>query len=117
MIKSDMSRATNTEEGPHPLGSCNSYAPAGCDENFGYGSSDIFFLEVCIYNTICKNGADVFKLDVGEAFHCELHREGFVKLKNWPRTYTGRSRLGRAMTSTSIYVLRTQLRTVEVRCT
>lgn len=76
-------RDLNTEEGPHPLGSCNSYAPAGCDENFGYGSSDIFFLEVCIYNTICKNGADVFKLDVGEAFHCELHHEGFVKLKNW----------------------------------
>ena len=29
--------------GPHPLGSCNSYAPNGCGD-FGYGSGDIFYL-------------------------------------------------------------------------
>ena len=36
--------------GPHPLGSCNSYAPEGC--GYGYASGDVFFLEVCIYETV-----------------------------------------------------------------
>ena len=76
-------RDLNTDEGIHPLGACNSYAPAGCDEGFGYSSSDIFFLEVCIYSTICSNNAALFELDVGEPFTCELNPAGFDTLKGW----------------------------------
>ena len=76
-------RDLNTEDGPHPLGACNSYAPEGCDNGRGYGSSDVFFLEVCVYSTICNNSEDLFKLDVGETFRCNLSHEGFGRLKNW----------------------------------
>ena len=68
--------------GNHALGSCTGYAPAGCGD-FGYASLDIYFLEVCIYNTICSNGAELFDLDAGEDWVCHLHHEGFVQLKTW----------------------------------
>ena len=75
--------AENIDSGVHPLGACNSYAPAGCDDGFGYSSSDIFYLEVCIYSTICSNNVKLFELDVGETFRCELNPVGFDKLRGW----------------------------------
>jgi hypothetical protein len=76
-------RDLNIDSGVHPLGACNSYAPAGCDDGFGYSSSDIFYLEVCIYSTICSNNVKLFELDVGETFRCELNPVGFDKLRGW----------------------------------
>ena len=76
-------RDLNTETGPHPLGACNSWAPAGCESGVGYSSSDIFFLEVCIFNTICSNNARLFELDVGDPFECELNPDGFARLRSW----------------------------------
>ena len=69
--------------GPHPLGSCSSYAPKGCSNGYGYGSGDIFYLEVCIFETICANAWELYQLDVGDDFHCTLSAEGFIQLKNW----------------------------------
>ena len=69
-------------EGPHPLGSCEGYHPAGC-YNKGYASSDIFYLEVCIFNEICENGEELFHLNVGEDWQCRLSDQGFARLKGW----------------------------------
>lgn len=74
--------------GPHPLGSCNSYAPEGCGRN-AYGSGDIFYLEVCLFNTICKNGHELFAMHrVGRngltpEFRCQLDQAGVERLKQW----------------------------------
>ena len=42
---------------------------------------DVFYHEVCIYSLICLNGADMFNLDVGEAFECEISAPGFRELE------------------------------------
>ena len=70
------------EAGPHPLGACNSYHPAGCANN-GYASSDIFYLEVCIFSTICSNGAELFSVDEGQDWTCQLNHTGLSQLKSW----------------------------------
>lgn len=47
----------------------------------GYNVNDVFFLELCIFSQLCTNGADVFKLKVGEPFHCEFSKAGFERLR------------------------------------
>lgn len=68
--------------GPHPIGSCTGYHPGGCF-NRGYASSDIFYLEVCIYSLMCSNRDELFSLKVGDAFHCKMDWEGWQKLRDW----------------------------------
>ena len=36
-----------------------------CQNN--YATDDIFFLEVCMFNQICRNGEELWRLDVGQA--------------------------------------------------
>jgi hypothetical protein len=64
------------------IGACTGYHPAGCGDK-GYASYDIFFLEACMYSTMCTNGWELFQLQVGQTFHCELSLEGFNKLRDW----------------------------------
>lgn len=49
------------------------------------GTDDIYFLEACMYSTICANGAELFSedLQVGDVFHCQLHEAGFNQLRDW----------------------------------
>jgi len=68
--------------GAHPLGSCTGYHPMGCWD-MGYASSDIFYLESCIFATICSNGDEIFHLKEGEDWQCNLSSEGFTRLKDW----------------------------------
>jgi len=69
--------------GPFPLGSCTSYAPRGCG-NTGYASGDIFYLEVCLYDQICKNGrGDLWALNAGDEFRCDLDWDSFSELRDW----------------------------------
>jgi len=75
-------RGLDPTRGPHPLGSCNSWSPLGCN-GYGYASGDVYFLEVCIYEIICRNGLDLYEIAVGETFHCDLYDEGLNQLKNW----------------------------------
>ena len=37
-----------------------------------YASSDVFYLQVCILSAICKNFFQLYVLDEGQDFHCEL---------------------------------------------
>lgn len=49
------------------------------------GTDDIYFLEVCMYATLCANGAELFSEDiqVGTVFHCQLHEAGYNQLRDW----------------------------------
>ena len=76
-------RGLNLEGSPHGLGWCNSYAPSGCNNNYGFASGDIFFLEVCIYSTVCRNNVSLFQVDAGESWHCDLYEDGMDRLKGW----------------------------------
>jgi len=46
----------------------------------GYTVSDVFFLEVCVFRLICSNSDDLFKVGVGEPFHCKFSHRGFLRL-------------------------------------
>ena len=68
--------------GWRPIGSCTGYHPKGC-KNYGYPSSDIFYMEACIFATICSNGDEIFGLDEMEDWQCNLNREGYERLVGW----------------------------------
>lgn len=67
--------------GAHPIGSCTGYHPAGCGD-VGYASSDIFFLESCVYSTMCSNRDELFELQPGATWQCEIERDGFMRLRD-----------------------------------
>ena len=68
------------DDGDFPLGSCNSYAPRGCDD--GYDSGDIFYLEVCVYDAICANRDSLWTLNAGDPWHCDMDYDGYKVLFN-----------------------------------
>ena len=68
--------------GPHPIGQCKGYHPAGCG-NIGYASSDIFYMESCLYSQVCKNRDEFWQLEADEDFECDMDYEGFRQLRSW----------------------------------
>ena len=65
---------------PHPIGSCSGYAPLGC--RAGYASSDIFFLEACFYSMMCSNRDQLFWVEPGADWECNLDRRGFERMRD-----------------------------------
>jgi len=63
---------TGLESGK-PLGQCRGWLPPVRPRgwNFGYATDDVFFLEVCLFNQLCRNGDELFSLGVGEGFQCD----------------------------------------------
>lgn len=62
-------------EGHQALGSTDSYSGCGDYDRTTarcYWSGDVFHLEVCMLNSICDNGAELFALERGEIWHCQL---------------------------------------------
>ena len=39
------------------------------------------FLQVCLFNQICSNGAELFAVREGEPFHCQFSEEGLAELQ------------------------------------
>ena len=68
--------------GHQPIGSCTGYHPAGCGR-IGYASSDIFYLEACIYSIMCSNHEALFRLRPGEDWQCEMDWEGYQQVRDW----------------------------------
>ena len=66
--------------GDRPLGRCGGYSPNGCGKH-AYSNDDIYFLEVCMFSKICINNFDLFTLQAGEWFHCQVHEKGFRELQ------------------------------------
>lgn len=71
--------------GDRPLGNCAGYAPAGCGKQ-GYASSDIFYMEACIFDAVCANRDSLWELEEGEDWACQLEFEGFLQLRDWVLT-------------------------------
>jgi len=66
-----------------PLGQCQGYAPYPPPTGgvYGYRTDDIFFLEVCMFHHLCKNGDELFNLKVGEHFECDYDRTALYYLE------------------------------------
>lgn len=67
----------------HPLGKCSGWhpTPAPIGGVYGYTNDDIFYLEVCIFNQICSNGGDLFRLAKGQLFRCHFSPARFAELQ------------------------------------
>eukprot|EP00966_Prymnesium_polylepis_P301977 6976906-Prymnesium_polylepis.1 len=50
-----------------------------CDMRFA--SDDVFYLEVCFLNHVCRNKEELFSVDVGETFRCDFDPELFKTLR------------------------------------
>ena len=76
--------ATDTIEisGRYPLWKCSGFtnAPGGCEHETGYANDDIFFLETCLFNHLCKNKEELFSLRVGQDFECDFSPPAFREL-------------------------------------
>jgi len=65
------------------LGKCTGWSQPGYEfcKQAGFATDSIFFLEVCLFHQICKNGAELFELDEGDHFRCEWDPEAFAELE------------------------------------
>ena len=69
-----------------PVGKCAGWRPDGNDVpdgGFGYANDDIFYLEACLFNQLCTNGADIFD-DVNwqkVPFRCDFSADRFHELE------------------------------------
>jgi len=63
-----------------PLDKCGGYSPMGCGPG-SYSNDDIFYLEVCLFSKICSNNDELFRLKVGDPFHCRVSERGFRDLQ------------------------------------
>ena len=75
-------KAPNTLDVSH-LGECHGWGPRDrpSDFIFGYATADIFFLEVCLFNQVCRNHAALFALRQDEAFECDFSPSRFAELQ------------------------------------
>ena len=66
------------------LGSTDAYSSPECHNTDDcFWSGDVFHLEVCLLNSICDNGAEIFSLAVGELWHCNVSDAGLDQVKRW----------------------------------
>jgi len=69
-----------------PLGQCRGWVPdwpKPAGGVYGYATDDIFFLEVCLFSQICRNGADLFRLRAGDRFYCDFSPHRLQELERW----------------------------------
>lgn len=66
--------------GNKPFGQCGGWTPTG-ECNGGYATDDIYFLEICLLNQLCTNNHELFDLEVGQFFVCQLDEARFWELK------------------------------------
>ena len=55
----------------------------GCGNGLGYASSDIFFLESCVYSMMCKNRDEMWNLEVEDDFQCDMDWKGFQRMRDY----------------------------------
>ena len=67
-----------------PLGQCRGWTPPKRPESgvFGYATDDIFYLEVCLFNQICANGAELFELRQDEDWQCQFSETRLRELQD-----------------------------------
>ena len=67
--------------GSPKLGSCSGFHLGKCNAADNYANDDVYFLEVCIFNEICRNGAQMFRLAQYADFFCDLSFEALGRLR------------------------------------
>jgi hypothetical protein len=50
-------------------------------------TDSIFFLEACMFNQICNNGEELWKVNEGDWFICDFSVEKFKELGKWLLDY------------------------------
>lgn len=68
-------------DGAPAFGKCSGYTDKRCDERFGFANDDIFYLEVCLYSQVCSNRNDLFSVEPGSPFICDVSVFGFRHLQ------------------------------------
>jgi hypothetical protein len=58
---------------------CSGYSDIRCNKS-GYATDSIFFLEVCFYSQICSNGHELFQLEVGQPWECNIDHAACIGL-------------------------------------
>ena len=71
------------KDGHKPLGQCRGWVPPQKPKGgvYGYATDDIYFLEVCLYNQICENGAELFDIQQDQPFVCRFSETRFRELQ------------------------------------
>lgn len=77
--------------GPRPLAHCGGYSPQGCGRH-AYSNDDIYFLEICMYSKICANNWELFQVEAGENFRCQISETGFRELQRYLLSPLGEQR-------------------------
>ena len=77
--------------GGKPLGQCRGWRPGGWgDCGDGYATDDIFFLEVCLYNQICRNGARATNIHIDTLCMKRASERRMGTISRKPYTRNGR---------------------------
>jgi len=70
-------------DGWPPFDQCHGYTDTGgCDRWTEFANDDIYPLEVCLFSQVCKNHEELFSIEAGEAFECEMDVPGFRNLQS-----------------------------------
>ena len=67
--------------GQPAFGVCSGWSNLPCNTRTRFSNDDIYFLEICLYSQICANGDDIFNLDAGVNFECDLDMRRFKALQ------------------------------------
>ena len=70
-------------KGDRPLNDCSGWTQVvgGCRLGSSFADDDIYFLEVCLFNQICRNRDELFNVESGDDFECDFTVEGFRELQ------------------------------------
>ena len=70
-------------EGERPLGQCRGWHPDRLPAGglYGFTNDDIYYLEVCLYNHMCTNGRELFRMGADDDFVCRFSPTRFAALQ------------------------------------
>ena len=43
----------------------------------------VYYLEVCVYSQMCSNREELFRLNIGDVWRCEMDQVGYNELREW----------------------------------
>lgn len=85
MLDRTRSEAERVRREPHRhgLGKCTGFVPpeVGAKEGAGWSNDDVYFLEVCMFSSMCRNRHELFNVKAGQPFVCEWSLSGFKELQ------------------------------------
>ena len=72
----------------HPSEGCFSGPNGECGPKT-YAVSDVYYAEICVLSSVCRNGEQLFRLSVGELFECDFDPAKFIGLRSLLRGSSG----------------------------